>query len=60
VQVVRSGEHARLLYWCPGCQVHRAPRPTVAPDPDDSKEMDPHPAAAKYLSELPWRRPIAG
>jgi endonuclease-8 len=60
VQVVRSGEHARLLYWCSGCQVHRAPRPAVAPDPDDSKEMDPHPAAAKYLSDLPWRRPIAG
>lgn len=57
IEVVRSGEHARLLYWCPGCQMHRAPRTAATPvDPDDSKEMDPHPAAAKFLSELPWRR----
>ena len=46
--------HARLLYWCPGCQVRRGPRP--APEPAEQREMDPHPAAAKFLSELPWRR----
>jgi hypothetical protein len=28
----------------------------------DGREMDPHPAAAKFLSNLPWRRshPMAG
>ena len=56
IDVVRTGEYARLLYWCPGCQVNHAPRQVQQPDADDSKEMDPHPAAAKFLSELPWRR----
>lgn len=64
VKVQRFGEHARLLYWCPGCQTRHAP---AAPPPpqvfnDDTgrmevvKEMDPHPAARQYLDELPWRR----
>jgi len=54
VQVRRVGEHARALYWCPGCQVlHRPDAPRVA---DPQREMDPHPAAAKYLADLPWRR----
>jgi endonuclease-8 len=51
IEVRRSGEHARLLYWCPGCQV-RLDRRHAAP----TREMDPHPAAAKFLSDLPWRR----
>lgn len=51
VQCRTIGEHNRLLYWCPGCQTRLAPRhlSTVA-------EMDPHPAASKYLADLPWRR----
>ena len=51
IAVRRVGEHARLLYWCEGCQVRLDPRHV-----DDSREMDPHPAAAKFLSDLPWRR----
>jgi beta-galactosidase len=51
IEVVRMGEHARLLYWCPGCQTNHAPRPSVAPDADDSKEIDPHPAAVKFLAD---------
>lgn len=55
IQVVRTGEHARLLYWCPGCQVHRAPK--AAPvDAESVREMDPHPAAKRFLADLPWRR----
>ena len=54
IEVRRLGEQARLLYWCPGCQVHRGPR--VAAMPAEQRPMDPHPAAAKFLSELPWRR----
>lgn len=54
VQVKRHGDHARALYWCPGCQVRHEP---AKPAPlDGVREMDPHPAAAKYLAELPWRR----
>lgn len=56
IEVVRTGEHARLLYWCPGCQVHRAPQPEPAVEADDERPMDPHPAAAKFLADLPWRR----
>jgi endonuclease-8 len=55
VEVIRTGEHARLLYWCPGCQVHRAPE-QAAPPEAEAHEMDPHPAAAKFLADLPWRR----
>jgi endonuclease VIII len=47
------GRAGRMLYWCPGCQV-RLDRhlmdSVVIP-----REMDPHPAAARYLSDLPWR-----
>ena len=47
------GRSGRMLYWCPGCQVRLDPHVTdnvVVP-----REMDPHPAMARYLSELPWR-----
>jgi endonuclease-8 len=44
----------RRLYWCPGCQLHRGPR--AAPAEAEQRPMDPHPAAAKFLAELPWRR----
>ncbi len=58
VAVRRVGEHQRVLYWCPGCQQQLE---SVTPI-DDDRPMDPHPAAAKYLAELPWRRhdPLAG
>lgn len=58
VHVKRIGEHARLVYWCPGCQVKYVPQDLTPPGIE--REMDPHPAAAKYLSELRWRRDIAG
>ncbi|MFZ9482810.1 MAG: DNA-formamidopyrimidine glycosylase family protein [Ilumatobacteraceae bacterium] len=57
VQVRRVGDHARVLYWCPGCQTHASPVPR---SPLVTREMDPHPAASKFLSELPWRRDLAG
>lgn len=54
IEVRRSGEHGRLLYWCPGCQIRLDPRRASG-----AREMDPHPAAAKFLAELPWRRASA-
>lgn len=54
IEVRRIGEHARLLYWCPGCQVNHDP--VASRPPLVEREMDPHPAAAKFLAELPWRR----
>ena len=60
VQVRRVGEHARTLYWCPGCQIRHEPTASEPAAPPE-REMDPHPAAAKYLADLPWRRdPLAG
>lgn len=49
----RTGQQARLLYWCPGCQVHLDPR---AERSSGDTPMDPHPAAAKFLADLPWNR----
>jgi endonuclease-8 len=48
------GEYARTLYWCPTCQVHLSP--SVARSSDDTP-MDPHPAAQRFLADLPWNRP---
>ncbi len=55
IQVGRVGDHPRLLYWCPGCQVRFDPAAHRAPV-EAERPMDPHPAAAKFLAELPWRR----
>ena len=46
VEVRRLGEQSRLLYWCPGCQVHRGHERCESAD---ERPMDPHPAAAKFL-----------
>lgn len=52
VQCRRVGEHARVLYWCDGCQDTLRPAPAII----SSDLMDPHPAATQYLADLPWRR----
>ena len=44
------GRSGRMLYWCPGCQVRLDRR-----QPTEVREMDPHPAAVKYLTELHHR-----
>lgn len=54
VSVRRWGEHARLLYWCPGCQVRHEPPSVRAATPVDGL---PRPLDQLYLDELPWRRP---
>ena len=61
IEVRRTGEHARLLYWCPGCQTHCTPARqqrggSAESAVVDEPVMDPHPAAKKYLADLPWRR----
>jgi endonuclease-8 len=47
------GEHHRILYWCPGCQTHLDPK--VERSSDDTP-MDPHPAAQRWIADLPWNR----
>lgn len=47
------GQEGRTLYWCPGCQVRLDRRLVLS-----TNDGDPHPAAARFLQDLPWR--IAG
>jgi len=54
VQCRRMGEHNRILYWCPGCQTHLDPERNRSSA--DDTPMDPHPAAQRWLAELPWNR----
>lgn len=49
----RVGHYQRILYWCPGCQVHLDPRRI---ERDDTPVMDPHPAAQRFIADLPWNR----
>jgi endonuclease-8 len=53
VKARHHGEHNRVLYWCPGCQVRLAPAPTVL-----ERRADQHPAARIFLEELRERRAI--
>jgi len=54
IDMRRMGVHNRVLYWCPGCQNHLDPR--VLRASDDTPVMDPHPAAQRFLADLPWNR----
>ena len=54
VDMRRMGLHDRVRYRRPGCQNHLDPR--VARTPDDTPVMDPHPAAQRFLADLPWNR----
>lgn len=47
------GDHQRTLYWCPGCQTHLDPKLQKS---SDDTPMDPHPAAQRWIADLPWNR----
>jgi endonuclease VIII len=53
VDSLPMGIHQRILYWCPGCQTRHDPRDRSS---DDGTPIDPHPAAQRFLSDLPWKR----
>ena len=53
IEVRRLGEQARLLYWCPGCQVRRGPR--AAPAEVDQRPDGP----ASRRGKVPLRAPLA-
>jgi endonuclease-8 len=55
IDTARMGTHNRVLYWCPSCQTHLDPR-VQQPQADDTPVMDPHPAAQRFLADLPWNR----
>jgi endonuclease-8 len=49
------GRGRQMLYWCSGCQTHLDPRLERA---CDVTPMDPHPAAQRWISDLPWNRDV--
>jgi endonuclease-8 len=49
------GRQQRMLYWCAGCQTHLDPKLERA---CDLTPMDPHPAAQRWISDLPWNRDV--
>lgn len=51
----RVGDFERMLYFCPGCQIRNQPIDDTLDGPSE-REMDPHPAAAMFNADLPWRR----
>ena len=53
VECRRMGDNNRVLYWCPGCQTHLDPKLERS---SDDTPMDPHPAAQRWLADLPWNR----
>jgi endonuclease-8 len=54
----RTAEHARVLYWCPGCQVRFDPRRSRLDDTQwlDEPKADRHPAARKFSADASRRR----
>lgn len=59
LHVRRVGDQSRVLYWCKACQTVHEPVRAVLPT-NDLLEMDPHPAARRFLADLPWRRTEVG
>lgn len=51
----QMGDHGQVLYWCRGCQLHLDPKLERS---SDDTPMDPHPAAQRFLADLPWNRDV--
>jgi endonuclease-8 len=58
IEARHAGQPARVLYWCPDCQVRFDPRRSRRDDTAwmDELPTDRHPAARKFLADPPWRR----
>lgn len=59
IRLTKMGEMARLLYWCPGCQVACEPLPLRDDSDPIARMMDPHPAATQFISEILQHRPAS-
>lgn len=53
IAVRRVGEFARLLYWCPGCQLRLDPSAELG---DVTPIAPSHPLERGILDDAPWRR----
>jgi endonuclease-8 len=52
IRLTKIGELARLLYWCPGCQVGCEPYPEKDNSDPIARAMDPHPAGSQFVSDV--------
>ena len=52
IRLTKMGETARLLYWCPGCQVGCEPFPEADDSVGVARRLDPHPAAERFVSDI--------
>lgn len=59
IRLAKIGEMARLLYWCPGCQVGCEPYPQADESGEAARGMDPHPAASRFVSDILRHRPAS-
>ena len=59
IRLTKMGEMARLLYWCPGCQVGCEPYPVRDDSDPIARTMDPHPAGSQFISDILRGRPAS-
>ena len=52
IRLTKMGEMARLLYWCPGCQVGCEPYPELDESGPIALATDSHPAASKFFGDM--------
>lgn len=52
IRLTKMGDMARLLYWCPGCQVGCEPYPEKDNSDPIARAMDPHPAGSQFVSDV--------
>ena len=59
IRLTKMGTHARLLYWCPGCQVGCEPYPERDDSDPIARMMDAHPAGSQFISDILRHRPAS-
>ena len=59
IRLTKIGAHARLLYWCPGCQVGCEPYPERDDSDPIARMMDAHPAGSQFISDILRHRPAS-
>lgn len=52
IRLTKMGEMARLLYWCPGCQVGCEPYPERDDSDPIARTIDPHPAGSQFVGDI--------
>lgn len=59
VRLAKIGDMARLIYWCPGCQVTGEPFPVSDAADPVARATDPHPAGSQFVRDILRHRPAS-